>query len=221
MNNIEIFDGIKDASKKRLIEIGKLKKLAKKEMLFNEKDIVDKVYIIKNGKVSIFKINESGERKIIFILGRGDLVNDILIDRDRTSIVGCEAFDEAELVEYDSKVFIDIMEHDFELTKNVILHYQNRSRRLYRQLKNSISIRMDKKLAAKLYRIGKEFGIDEGEWTFLNIDLTITYIADMLGCKRETLSRAMKVLQDKKLVKIQGKKFYIKQEELSKYFKSN
>ena len=56
MNNIEIFDGIKDASKKRLIEIGKLKKLAKKEMLFNEKDIVDKVYIIKNGKVSIFKI---------------------------------------------------------------------------------------------------------------------------------------------------------------------
>ena len=40
-----------------------------------------------------------------------------------------------------------------------------------------------------------------GEWTLLNVNLTITYIADMLGCKRETLSRAMKILQDKNLVK--------------------
>ena len=55
---------------------------------------------------------------------------------------------------------------------------------------------------------------------FLNVNLTITYIADMLGCKRESLSRAMKILQDEKLVKIEGKKVYIKKDELSSYFKS-
>ena len=47
----------------------------------------------------------------------------------------------------------------------------NKNRRLYRQLKNSISIRIDKKLAAKLYRIGKEFGVCKGEWTLLNVNL--------------------------------------------------
>ena len=41
----------------------------------------------------------------------------------------------------------------------------------------------------------------------------------MLGCKRESLSRAMKVLQDEKLVKIEGKKVYVKKEKLSDYFK--
>ena len=33
----------------------------------------------------------------------------------------------------------------------------------------------------------------------------------MLGCKRESLSRAMKILQDENLVKIEGKKVYIKE----------
>ena len=45
------------------------------------------------------------------------------------------------------------------------------------------------------------------EWTLLNVNLTITYIADMLGCKKKSLSRAMKILQDEKLSKIEGKKY--------------
>ena len=44
--------------------------------------------------------------------------------------------------------------------------------------------------------------------------VTVTYLADMLGCKRETLSRAMKILQNDNLVKIEGKKIYIKPDEL-------
>ena len=219
MNNIEIFNNINEESKIELERILKTKKLSKKEILFYERDIVDKVYFIKEGKISLFKMNESGERKIIFILPKGKMINDILIDDKKSSTVSCEAFENTILLECSAKDFIRIMENDFTLTKNVINHLQNINRRLYRQLKNSISIRMDKKLAAKLYRMGREFGVEKGEWTLINANLTITYIADMLGCKRETLSRSMKILQDKNLVKIENKKMYIKREELSDYFK--
>lgn len=220
MNNIEVFKNIKDESAVKLEKILRIKKLAKKEILFYERDMVDKIYFIKEGKISLFKINETGERKVIFILPAGKMINDICIDENKTSTVSCEAFEKSTLLECSSKEFLKIMENDFILTKNVINHVQNINRRLYRQLKNSISIRMDKKLAAKLYRMGREFGVAKGEWTLINANLTITYIADMLGCKRETLSRAMKVLQDEHLVKIENKKVYIKKNELSTYFKT-
>lgn len=220
MNNIEVFNNINEESKIKLEKILKVKKLSKKEILFRERDIVDKVYFIKEGKISLFKINESGERKIIFILPKGQMINDIFIDEKKSSAVSCEAFEKTTLLECSAKDFIKIMENDFALTKNVLNHLQNIKRRLYRQLKNSISIRMDKKLAAKLYRMGREFGVEKDEWTLINANLTITYIADMLGCKRETLSRSMKVLQDKNLVKIENKRVYIKKEELSSYFKN-
>lgn len=220
MNNIEIFKDIKDSSKIELKKILKERQVFRKEILFNEKDIVDKVYFLKSGKISVFKMNENGERKVIFILKNGEMINEISFDKTKSTTVGCEVFDDSTILECRVKDFIKVMEDDFTLTKNVLIHTQNTNRRLYRQLKNSISIRIDKKLAAKLYRIGKEFGVCMGEWTLLNVNLTITYIADMLGCKRETLSRAMKILQDKNLVKIDGKKIYIKRDELSSYFKS-
>ena len=220
MNNIEVFKDIKESSKIELKKILKERQLPIKEILFNERDIVDKVYFLKSGKISIFKMSENGERKIIFILRSGEMINEISFDNTKSTTIGCEAFDKAIILECMGKDFIKVMEDDFTLTKNILISTQNRNRRLYRQLKNSISIRIDKKLAAKLYRIGKEFGVCKGEWTLLNVNLTITYIADMLGCKRESLSRAMKILQDEKLVKIEGKKVYIKKDELSSYFKS-
>lgn len=220
MNSIEVFKNIKEESKVNLEKLLKTRKLSKKEILFYERDMVDKIYFIKEGKISLFKINESGERKIIFILPKGQMINDIFIDEKKTSAVSCEAFEKSILLECSSKDFMNIMENDFILTKNVLNHLQNINRRLYRQLKNSISIRMDKKLAAKLYRMGREFGVEKDEWTLINANLTITYIADMLGCKRETLSRSMKVLQDENLVKIENKKVYIKKHELSSYFKN-
>ena len=220
INNIEVFQNIKEESKIEIEKIIKLRELSKKANLFCERDMVDKVYFIKEGKISLFKINESGERKIIFILSNGQMINDILLEENKSSSISCEAFEKSILLECNSKDFLKIMENDFTLTKNVLIHMQNINRRLYRQLKNSISIRMDKKLASKLYRMGREFGINKGEWTLINANLTITYIADMLGCKRETLSRAMKVLQDENLVKIENKKMYIKKDELSTYFKT-
>lgn len=220
MNNIEVFKNIREESKIELEKILKVRELSKREILFYERDIVKKIYFIKEGKVSLFKITESGERKVIFILPKGKMINDIDIDENKSSAISCEAFEKSTLLECSSKEFLRIMESDFTLTKNVLNHMQNINRRLYRQLKNSISIRMDKKLAAKLYRMGKEFGIKNDEWTLINANLTITYIADMLGCKRETLSRAMKILQDENLVKIENKKVYIKRDELSSYFKN-
>lgn len=220
MNDIEVFQNIKQESKNKLKEILKVKKIPKKQIIFYEREQTDKIYFIKEGKVTLFKINESGERKIIFILSKGQMINEVFGSEHKTNAISCETFEKCTLLECNSKDFSKIMENDFTLTMNVINHIQTLNRRLYRQLKNSISIRMDKKLAAKLYRMGKEFGIEEDGWTLINANLTITYIADMLGCKRETLSRAMKILQDENLVKMQNKKVYIKKDKLSKYFKT-
>ncbi len=221
VDKVEIFKNIKEETKAKLIDIGKLKKIDKKSILFTEKEKLEKVFILIEGKVSIFKMSENGERKIIFILNQGEMINEILLNESNTSTVACEAFENCLILEYNNNDFISIIENDFTMTKNILSYMEKRTRRLYRQLKNSISIKMDKKLAAKLYRVGKEFGISKGEWTFINVNVSITYIADMLGCKRETLSRAMKTLQDKGLVKIEGKKIYTKQRELARYFKSN
>ena len=220
INNISVFNNINESTKKDLEKIITKTEAKKKKVLFHEREIVENIYFLQKGKVSIYKINENGERKIIFILKDGDMINEILLDKNKNTTFGCETFEKSTILQCSSVEFIKVMEKDFNLTKNVLSHTQNINRRLFRQLKNSISIKIDKKLAAKLYRIGKEFGVNKGEWTLINANISITYIAEMLGCKRESLSRAMKQLQNENLVKIEDKKIYIKKEGLSDYFKN-
>lgn len=165
-------------------------------------------------------MNEFGERKVIFILNKGEIINEVFIS-DVTSTVTCDTFEKSTIIKFSKKDFINIMQNDFDLVKNIISVLEHRNRRLCRQLKNSTYIKIEKKLAAKLYRLSREFGVEEEGWYFLDVKgVTVTYLADMLGCKRETLSRAMKILQNNDLVKIEGKKIYTKPEELSIFFKN-
>ena len=220
MNNIEVFKDIKESSKIELKKILKERQLARKEILFYERDILENVYFLLSGKASIYKMNEFGERKVIFILNEGEIINEVFLS-DVTSTVTCEAFEKSTIIKFSKKDFIDIMENDFNLVKNIIQVLEHRDRRLCRQLINSTYIKIEKKLAAKLYRLNREFGVKKGQWYFLDVPgVTVTYLADMLGCKRETLSRAMKILQNDNLVKIEGKKIYIKPDELSLFFKN-
>ncbi|MDX5660012.1 cyclic nucleotide-binding domain-containing protein, partial [Clostridioides difficile] len=77
IDKVIIFNNLSTKTKNQLKEKAKLKRLQKKEILFYEKDSLDSVYILLEGKVSIFKISENGERKVIFILNSGEVINDI------------------------------------------------------------------------------------------------------------------------------------------------
>ena len=80
-------------------------------------------------------MNEFGERKVIFILNEGEIINEVFLS-DVTSTVTCEAFEKSTIIKFSKKDFIDIMENDFNLVKNIIKVLEHRDRRLCRQLKN-------------------------------------------------------------------------------------
>jgi len=218
LDKIPILNGTKEETKKAFYNKVIVKNVPKKQFLFGEKEELEKIYILFKGKATIFKVGENGEKKVIFILNKGEVLNEILIEI-KTSVVGCEVFEDSIILECFITDFLEIMKNDFIFTKNIITYMEKRIRRLYRQLKNTTSIKVEKRLAAKLWKISKDFGVKSGDWTVIKLNLTITYLSDMLGCPRETISRAMKILEKEGLVKIENKTIYVKKQELSSYFK--
>ena len=136
-------------------------------------------------------MNEFGERKVIFILNEGEIINEVFLS-DVTSTVTCEAFEKSTIIKFNKKDFIDIMENDFNLVKNIIKVLEHRDRRLCRQLKNSTYIKIEKKLAAKLYRLNREFGVKKGQWYFLDVP-GVTALAK-LPSKEQLLVQLLSVL---------------------------
>ena len=79
---------------------------------------------------------------------------------------------------------------------------------------------MDKRVAAKLWKLSKDYGVETEEGILIDVKISITYLADMLGSSRETISRAVKELEKMDMVRIQHRKFIVNREKLNQYFKS-
>ena len=221
LNEISLFSQINKDTLNKLNEICFVKQLKKGEHLFRDKEKINSIYIVKNGKVALYKQSESAQKKVIFILGKDSVINEVIID-DLPASINCEAFEKAEILCFDRMKFLDIMKEDFELSKIIINSLAMKVRRLYRQGKNSIPIKVEKRVAAKLWKLSRDYGIEIEEGTLIDLNITITYLADMFGAPRETISRALKILNNEGLIINKSKKLIVPdRDKLVKFFKEN
>ena len=138
-----------------------------------------------------------------------------------------------------------LMEKEFTLTRAVLMIQEKKLWRTSHQLKNTLgSIFLEKKLAAKLWKLARDFGTSaelsdmkhcdchtEGTCKHLkkhekcqtrkiNLSLSVTFLADFLGAPRETTSRLCKNLCDKGLITMDKKTIYINDMEcLARFYK--
>ena len=221
LNKISLFSQVNKETLYKLNEICFVRQLKKGEHLFRDKEVINSIYIIKSGKVALYKQSESAQKKVIFILGKDTIVNEVIIDNLPASI-NCEAFEQAEVLCFDRVKFLEVMKDDFELSKIIINSLAMKVRRLYRQGKNSIPIKVEKRVAAKLWKLSRDYGIEIKEGILIDLNITITYLADMFGAPRETISRALKILNNEGLIINKNKKIIITNRyKLVKFFKEN
>ena len=220
MKALEVFNNVCEETIEIILEQGEIRKYSKDTIVFYDKEDVSDIYIVISGTVSLYKLNENGQKKVIFILGEGKVVNEVII-KELPASINCRAFEDAELLKKNK--LLEIMKYDFELCKNIIISLSMKTRRMYRQLKNTPpSIKIEKKLAAKIYKLGRDYGIETEEGIVINMNLTVTYLADLLGSQRETVSRALKILQDKKLISYKDKIILIYDlNKISEFFKTS
>ena len=207
---VKVFKGISDDSLNRILVCGDIVDLKKNACLYHDRQDLYYVYFLLKGKVTLVKPNENGESKVVFILNPGDTINQPVM-RNNTSAVECWGFENSRILRIGFDDFDTIMAKDYILAKNCMAFMENRIRRLYRQLKNSVTINIEKRLAAKLVRLGLDYGSREEDYVMTRIDLnlTVTYIAKMLGCQRESVSRAMKSLTKRGIVELDGRQIYV------------
>lgn len=220
VEELELFKDVKKSSLKMISSYGVEKKYQKGTIIFRDKEKVDVVYIILEGKFALYKIGEDAQKRVIFIMGRGKILNEVILD-DLPASINCEVFEAGRLLVIDRYKLLSIMESDFRLTKSIINSLSAKVRRLYRQMKNSTpSKKIEKKIAAKLWKLSVDYGIENKEGIEINLNLSITYLADMLGSQRETVSRSIRQLEEKDLIVVNNKRIVIKdREKLANFFK--
>lgn len=79
MKALEVFNNVCEETIEIILEQGEIRKYSKDTIVFYDKEDVSDIYIVISGTVSLYKLNENGQKKVIFILGEGKVVNEVII----------------------------------------------------------------------------------------------------------------------------------------------
>lgn len=221
LSEIPLFKNVAPQTLTALAEKGLIDQFPAGHHVFYDKDKVHCFYILLSGTASLYKTNSNGQNKIIFIEDNGTLLNEVIFE-DLPASINCQTLSPCKMLIFYKNDFIELMKKDFILTQNVMNALTKRVRRLYRQLKNATSIiKIEKKLAAKLWKLGQDYGVPCEKGIKINFSITVTSLADLLGSYRETVSRALKLLIQKELIIYENKQIIIPNPDaLSKFFKT-
>lgn len=217
----QFFQDVSEDTLKKLWQRGMVKEFPKGQIIIRAKEDVGNVYIQISGKSIIYNLTHTGKRKIIFILGPGVLLNEHVLNTHAASLY-CETIEKSRIFVAPLVEFLRCMEEDFSLVRAVMETQERRIWRLGHQLKNTMgSIYLERKLAAKLWKLSRDFGIMTPEGIEIDINMSITFLADMLGAPRETTSRLCNTLTEYGLMKIQKKRITIvNPQKMSIFYKS-
>ncbi|MDX8334962.1 MULTISPECIES: Crp/Fnr family transcriptional regulator [Cetobacterium] len=220
MNYDYLGDSLTKECLNNLLRVSQCQEFKQGETLFLEHSFCDSVYFIISGNVTVYKDNSDGRRKIIYLLGENSFLNDTMIydDLNKTSI-SCDAFTDVKVLIIPLKELRILLSKYPDLSILIIKSLSKKTKRLYRQLKNTTTISMDKRIAAKLWKLAKDFGYEHKEFHGFTVKVNNTYLADMLGTNRETVSRGIKKLKELGLVKVENNQIFILKSKMKDFYR--
>ncbi|WP_322627302.1 Crp/Fnr family transcriptional regulator [Aedoeadaptatus coxii] len=219
---LNVFNGVDrklvDDLEKKLIKLN----TETNTLLFREGDILDSIYMVESGQYAMFKLSSTGDQRVIFTLGPGEILN-YPERRPYPISIACRVIRGGIVYKLEQKTLFEAIEKDPVLALNTIDLYNLRMRRLYRQLKNSSgSVRLDKRIAAKLWKLSKDYPTPHPEGVAIDLKITTTFLAELIGASRESVSRNLKPLLESGLVLQERGTFIIPdRSQLEFYFKKD
>lgn len=206
---LALFKEVAPDTLQKLRKYGKIQEFPKGSLIIRSKEPLEYIYIQLDGKSIVYNLTHTGKRKILFIFGRGALLNEHVLN-EHHSATYCETIEKSRIFVIPAGSFVRCMQQDFALTRAVLAAQERKVWRLGHQLKNTMgSIYMERRLAAKLWKLARDFGVNVPEGIEININLSVTLLADMLGAPRETASRLCRTLVDYRLIQMKGKRIII------------
>jgi len=208
IRQIPLFSELTTEELRKFTEISQLKKFSKKEIIFSEGSPYLGFYILLKGAVRIFKITQDGRDITLQIVEPFNLVAEIPLFEGRTYDSSCEAIDDSVLLFIPKEKFLQIFVKNPKISLKILQGFAKRLKELTQQIETLTSKDVPQRLATYLVEeYEKQRRIRGTNEIVLNISRSM--LASYLGTVIETLSRALRKLQDDGLIEVKGRKILI------------
>jgi len=209
LGETSLFAGMDDTYLQDLCGIAMVVSYRRRATIFTAGDPGHGFYLVKEGRVKVYMISADGKEQILHILGPGEPFGEAPVFAGQSFPAHASALEDCRLVFLPRDAFVALVTRNPSLALNLLAVLSQRLRQFARMV-DSLSLKeVPGRLAAHLLLLSRR----QANGDELELDLSKTQLASLLGTIPETLSRILKKLQKAGYIGIDGAKITIRDRE--------
>ncbi len=215
IKNIPLFKSLKDAQLREIAARCTVARYKKGDVIFHKTDLGTDLYIVNSGRLKAVLADEEGGEMVLAQFDKGAFVGELsLLDgkgRSATIVVDTDA----ELAILKKDVFLDLLYKEPKIAVELMATLVERLRGADELIESLAFLEVGERLIRAL--LDAAAGVSSGSMGFLRAGrVTHKELAARIGSSREAVSKCMKVLSTKGIVKEAGGNILIAQNALDR-----
>lgn len=182
-------------------------KYSKGQMLLNEGEKSDKLFIVNYGQVKVSKFTMDGKEQILYLLTSGEFFGELhLFNPDETHNFSVYAIEDTEICLL-TKESMDLIIQDYpEISIKLLTAVTQRLAHTENLAQNLATNNSEARAAYIILEFCQKFGRDHKEGVLIELPLSREEIASYAGVTRETISRKFSKFEKLGLISLSGNK---------------
>lgn len=209
LKNVPLFSDLTHQELGMLADSGSRRKFPAKNIVFHEGDQGDNLLIILSGKVKVLLYGKGGQEFILTILGPGNFFGEMAIFEAAPRSATVMTVEPCELLLLGQKNLSGLLKKHPMIAVKILKNLSQRLRKTNEQIRSLVMFDIYGRIGRCLLNLAEtQGGRANGQFLVPNRP-SMQELAKMVGCSRETLSRAMKTLKDNGCLTVTRNTLYI------------
>ncbi|MBE9094090.1 Crp/Fnr family transcriptional regulator [Tychonema sp. LEGE 07203] len=208
LQTILIFRGFSRSQVLSLCQIVQPQTWQKDELIFKQGSPATGFFVVKTGRVKVFKVSPMGKEQILNIFEPGDNFAEVGALDGQPFPASAAALERVELIFFPRQVFLELLRQDPDIAINMLISLSQHSRHLVSVIEDLSFKDVPQRLAGYLLNLSDASSQKSSDRTqFINLvtlDITKTQLAAALGTIPATLSRAFYRLSSEGIIAVNG-----------------
>lgn len=186
-----IFQGVDQEAAEALAKELEMVEARKGEVIFNEGEPGDCLYIVLSGKVKVGRRASDGRQNLIAIMGPSDMLGELSLFDPGPRTATATAVTDCRLARLRKQALRPWLTNRPEIAEQLLRVLARRLRRTNDALADLIFTDVPGRVAKNLLQMAGRFGTRDGGVLRVTHDLTQEEIAQLVGASRETVNKAL------------------------------
>lgn len=203
------FNGLDEEDIRRLGAISRETTLKANEVLFDQGDESDGLYVVVTGIIRIYLTAEDSREATINLLEDGEVIGEMSLLDGLPRSAGAAALTETKLIFIPREPFMDLLDNSTRLGRQIILMLCERLRAANAQVDQAIFHDLRHRLIVLLRQLAVLHGRVDRDVSVVELDLTQGSLAQMLGASREAVNKQLRALQKEGRIGVEGQRIEV------------